>query len=195
VEHARRPFLARHTPVHVTLRTRKEVGRLRRRVGYRAVREALAVNLGRVERFRIVHLSIQHNHIHLVVEARDRVELTRGMRSFSISLARQVNRRLGRRGALLADRYHARALTSPKEVRHGLSYVLNNWRRHREHEGSAGAPFDFYSSARAFDGWTTTWRSRINAEDELLPTAFAREWLLTTGWRRHRLVSPTEIPG
>jgi hypothetical protein len=159
------------------------------------VRDALVVSLERLERFRIVHVSIQHNHIHLIVEAKDRRELGRGVQGFSISCARRLNGRLGRRGAVFADRYHARALGTPREVRHGLSYVLNNWRHHGEDLGAAASPFDSYSTARAFDGWSIAWRRRIDPDSELLPTAVARSWALGTGWRRHRLISPNEIPG
>jgi REP-associated tyrosine transposase len=194
VEHTRRPFVERRTPLHITLRCRSEVGRLRRRDGYRAVRDALGACLARIARFRVVHLSIQHNHIHMVVEASSREALARGMQAFSISCARQLNRRLGRRGPVFADRYHARALGTPREVRHALSYVLNNWRHHRG-QGAQPRVFDPYSSAPAFDGWAIAWRPRLTAQSELLPTACARSWLLATGWRRHRLVSPREIPG
>src|SRR5262249_51577855 len=30
----------------------------------------------------------------------------------------------------LGDRYHARSLSTPREVRNALVYVLNNWRKH-----------------------------------------------------------------
>ena len=30
---------------------------------------------------------------------------------------------------------------------------------------------------------------------EILPVAFPTTWLLTTGWKRHRKVSPWERPG
>jgi putative transposase len=194
VEHSRRPFLDKATPVHVTLRCRHEVGRLRRRAGYRAVRDALFVSLPRLERFRIVHVSIQATHIHLLVEASDKRQLGRGLQGFAISCARQLNRRLGRQGGVFADRYHARALRSPREVRNALGYVLNNWRHHREHLGH-GEVFDFYSSARAFDGWSIRRQRKLAGNPELLPTAVARTWLLTTGWRRHRLISPSQTPG
>jgi hypothetical protein len=80
-------------------------------------------------------------------------------------------------------------------VRSALSYVLNNWRHHDELRGCAGTPFDPYSSARAFDGWSIPWRRRIHEDSELLPTAIARTWVLRTGWKRHRLIAPTETPG
>jgi hypothetical protein len=41
-----------------------------------------------------------------------------------------VNRVFGRRGSVLADRFHLHVLRTPREVRHALSYVLMNARRH-----------------------------------------------------------------
>src|SRR5262245_49988263 len=82
-------------PVHVVLRTLPAVGRLRRRRMYRAVRAAVARTWGRVD-FRIVHMSIQHNHLHLLVEADTTLALARGMQGFATSAAKAINRALGR---------------------------------------------------------------------------------------------------
>ena len=49
--------------------------------------------------FRIVHISIQSNHIHLLVEANDPEALARGMQAFQISAARKLNKLLGRTGS------------------------------------------------------------------------------------------------
>jgi len=67
--------------------------------------------------FRLVHYSLQGNHAHLIVEARDAEMLGRGMMAIGSRLARAVNRVAGRSGRVLADRYHARLLRRPKEVR------------------------------------------------------------------------------
>src|SRR5262249_56829010 len=89
-------------------------------------------------RFRIVHVSIQRNHVHMLVEADSKLALARGMQGFQISAARNINTLLGpdkyrrRRGPVFADRYHLEVITSPRQARHALSYVLNNWRKHRE---------------------------------------------------------------
>jgi hypothetical protein len=40
---------------------------------------------------------------------------------------------MGRSGKVFHERYHARHLRSPRQVRNVLVYVLNNWRKHDEH--------------------------------------------------------------
>src|SRR5215510_6980522 len=66
--HKERPFLHARHPVHIVLRVIRAVGSLRRRCVYQAIREATLTTALR-ENFRIVHLSIQRTHIHLLVEA------------------------------------------------------------------------------------------------------------------------------
>jgi len=200
VSHLRRPELSSRHPVLVTLRVVPEVGRLRRRDAYRAVRRALATSLHRQRgHIRICHISIEGNHLHLLVEADDKRALSRGMQGFAISCAKHLNAVVGdgsgRRGRVFTDRYHASTLSGPRRVRHALSYVLNNWRRHREDVGSRDR-LDPYSSGAAFGGWSDGPRLvRIQKDDELLPVWFPRTWLLRKGWRRGGEVSPWDRPG
>jgi REP element-mobilizing transposase RayT len=213
--HEVRPTLRRNEPVHVTLRVHEDVGRLRRREIYAAVREALITVLPH-EDCRIVHLSIQGNHIHLLVEAENRMALARGMQAFQISAAKHINaavakagswweRRHGggkrRKGTVFPDRYHAEIITSPRQARHALSYVLNNWRKHREDRAAfaRGWRIDPFSTAWAFEGWKeledspTLWRLRETYQP--MPAWRPRSWLLREGWRRHGLIRTTEVPG
>jgi REP element-mobilizing transposase RayT len=101
--------------------------------------------------FRIVHLTVQYDHLHLIVEAQDKVSLSNGMRSIAIRIARSVNALVVRRGRFWADRWHGRALTSPRQVRTALVYVLANFRKHSRH--ALGPGIDPFSSGAWFDGW------------------------------------------
>ena len=94
--HKRRPVLAARYPVHVVIRAVADVGMLRRLDVYGAIRKA-TLRVDRRENFRIVHLSLQQTHIHLLVEASDKIALARGMQAFQISAAKQINRVFGRR--------------------------------------------------------------------------------------------------
>lgn len=196
--HRVRARVTRHQAVHVTLPIAKAVGRMRRPAGYAAVRRGVAACIGRTD-FRIVHVSIQTTHIHLLVEADDKGALSRGMRAFTTACARQLNKLLERRGRVFAGRYHATVITSPRQARHTLAYVLNNWRRHREHLGGdvqRRTTLDPYSSAPGFRGWSVAPQgSALPPAYEPLPVAGPRSWLLAIGWRRHSLIHPREVPG
>ena len=193
VKHARRGSVPRGSCVHVTLRALPDVRRLRGRKPWAAVRAAARTVLQRAG-FRICELSLMANHVHAIVEATDRTALSRGMNAFCTSLARRLNGALGRTGRFFGDRYHARVLTTPLEVKRALAYVLNNSRRHAAQRGESLARgwLDPYSSARAFTGWR-------NAEPQTGTDpawhSTPATWLLRIGWRRHGLLDIDAIPG
>jgi REP element-mobilizing transposase RayT len=161
----------------------------RRQVLFRLVREAIAASSR--EWFRILHFSVQSNHAHFVVEARDKERLSSGVRGLAIRVALTVNHALSRRGSVWADRYHARPLRTPREVRYGIVYVLANWKKHIP--GARG--FDVCSSAWWFEGWKVPPASGPPDWRCPEPPVWApREWLSATGWRRHGLISRNERP-
>ena len=186
VPHRSRPLHARVHPVHATLRTAPGVRCLRAPRVFPAVRDAFAA-ASRPD-FRLVHFSAQDNHVHLLVEADDAHALSCGLRGLAIRVARAVNRVLGRRGALWADRYHARALTTPRAVHHALVYVLMNVRKH--HGGGRG--LDPCSSAPWFNGWRRD--VEVRCTSGRAPVARPRTWLAAVGWRRHGLLGIEERP-
>jgi REP-associated tyrosine transposase len=135
----------------VTLRLRAEVWNLRTHRCFRALR--LAFQRG-CERFgyRLVHFSVQGNHIHLIVEAPDAVQLGRAMKGLEVRMARALNGAMRRRGPVFADRYHARLLRSPREAASAVRYVLENWRVHGLRSDGAAKELDPYCSALARSG-------------------------------------------
>src|SRR6185503_20762307 len=92
----------------------------------------------------------------LIVEARDPRELARALQGLCIRMAKGLNRVMGRKGTVFADRYHARSLATPTEVRRALVYVLGNGRKHLTRVGHRlpSSWLDPFSSAAWFDGWT-----------------------------------------
>ena len=185
VAHRRREPHDRRCPAHVTLRTSSAVPSLRRGELFIATRNALAA--ASADRFRILHFSVQVDHLHLLVEADEPTGFERGIRGLAIRVAKAVNRVLGRHGRVWGDRYHARLLHTPREVRSALVYVLNNLRKHAR----ANRGLDPCSSARWFDGW----RERPGRVDEHPPVVKPRTWLARVGWRRRGLIDVEECPG
>jgi len=203
--HQARPAFKPSHPLHVVMRIVPAVGSLRRRKLYKAIREATIMAALR-ERFRIVHVSIQRTHVHMLVEAENKLALARGMQGFQISAARNINTLLGpdryrrRRGPVFADRYHLEVITSPRRAHHALSYVLNNWRKHREdRSGLAGTWLvDPFSSGILFPDWKeledmdVMWPIRATYD----PLVVRRPacWLWREGWKLHGPISARDVP-
>jgi REP element-mobilizing transposase RayT len=204
--HKERPFLHARYPVHVVLRTVRAVGGLRRRRIWQAIREATLTTAMR-EDFRIVHLSLQQTHVHLIVEASNKDALARGMQGFQISAAKHLNRAISkdrpgprRRGTVFPDRYYAEIITSPTQARRTLSYVMNNWRKHEEDraERVSSWKIDWFSTAAMFPGWAEygdeafLWRGPPSYDP--LVVYQPKTWLLREGWKKSGSISCYEVP-
>jgi len=170
------------------------------------VREAIAkANRQQSGAFRVCEFSVQEDHIHLLVEATTPLALARGMRGLALRIALALNRLLFRRGPVFADRWHGRPLTSPREVRNALVYVLANFRKHREASSGEAGEWDVFSSAPYFRGFREFGGEAPCARmDDAVPRALAppdrspvlpaSTWLLREGWRRYGLISLDEEP-
>ena len=184
VPHRARPSHHPRHPAHVTMRVLRGLPSLRAGAIFPAVRRALA-DASRNE-FRVIEFSVQRDHVHIIVEAPHAGGLSRGVQGLAIRIAKRVNRVLGRSGRVWQDRFHTRALRTPREMRNALVYVLHNWRKHIR--GACG--LDLRSSATWFTGWNTP----VRPVDEPAPVVPPRSWLAAVGWRRLGLIAVDERP-
>ena len=115
VSHLRRAKHDAQHPVGITLKVRSEVGSLRGRLASQEVLGALELSRLRAD-FRIVHFLIHGNHLHLIVEAKSRPSLSRGVQALEIRIARGLNQAMKRSGKVFDDRFDAHALRTPSEV-------------------------------------------------------------------------------
>ena len=219
VLHRTRERIVARVPLHVTIRLRDGLPSVRQPRFVRRFRTSLAEACVR-HGFRVVHYSIQRDHVHLLIEAQDNHSIACGMKSVGARIGKLVNRLFERRGQVLDGRYHLRPLRTPLEVRRALRYVLLNHRHHAAQRGrrsakhhteqragtkpsiqSVPAP-DPASSGRWFDGWCVATAPRTSAAPhagalnsvEVCEVASPQTWLLKTGWRRHGLIDPSDVP-
>jgi hypothetical protein len=151
-----------------------------------------AIGRASVDRFRVIHFSIQQDHGHFIVEGDEPRRARGGMHGLAIRLALAVNRALGRRrGKVVGDRYHVRPLTTPRQMRTSMVYVLLNFRKHL----NAPAGIDPRSSGSQFSGWQH--RARLDSADVAsrpdaatggsggaAATVAPATWMAIVGWRR-----------
>lgn len=173
--------------MHVTLRSHSSL--LREQAILRVV--LAAVRASNRDWFRVVHYSVQSNHVHLIVEGENANALSRSMRSLTIRIARRVNQALRRTGQFWADRWHGNTLTSPRQTRNALVYVLHNWRKHAAQ--ARRAELDPCSSAQWFNGFVEPLPSGFRSIGPP-SVAAATTWLLRTGWLNRGKISQQEAP-
>ena len=128
VVHRTRPVLKERFPVHVTWRIHRRVWNLRTGRFFAVLKSAMYS--AAKDTFRVVHYSFQKDHIHLIVEASDRVALSRGMQGLGVRVAYAINTLMNRRGRVMSDRYHASILKNPTMVRNARQYLLTNAYKH-----------------------------------------------------------------
>jgi REP element-mobilizing transposase RayT len=182
--HARRSKLTRRDPVLVTTHLVDGRPSLRNERTLATLRRVLSAGSDRFG-FRLVEFGIQTNHLHLLAEADDERALSRGLQGLLVRVAKALNAEWGAKGRVLRDRYGARILQSPRDVRFALIYVLQNARKH----GAMLLGVDHFSSGPWFEGWS----DRIAKAGR--PIAKASSWLLTVGWSKHwGKISTTDAP-
>ena len=191
--HETRPDFKPYHALHVVMRVAAEVGSLRKRKMYKALREA-TITAALRERFRIVHVSLQRTHVHLLIEAEHKAALARGMQGFTISAARHINTALGngvrrRRGRVFIDRYHVKVIKSPTQARHTIRYILSNWRHHSEDQHGLASTWlvDPFSSGILFPDWAELqdkpWMWPIRESYDPLIVRRPTTWILAEGWK------------
>lgn len=193
VPHRKRPIHKDRHPVHVVLSAKPGLPSFRQQSIHRLFAEVLRDQRWRryKDEFRLVHFSIQRDHLHLIVESDSKVaaekgyaSLRAGISGLAIAFARRLNMMLGRRGSVWADRYFRRDLKTPRQASYGLAYVFANYTHHGAKSVGDGVT-DPHSSAWLFDGWDREPFRFVPDDEWQWPVCPAQTWLLTKGYALH----------
>jgi len=192
--HQTRPEFKSTEPLHLNIKLIKGLPTLRAKNKFKLIKRAILK--ARVRGLRIIHFSIQSNHLHLLIESENKRELGRGMQSFCISLAKSLNGFLKRQGKVFMERYHLHILKTPTEVRNALRYIFMNFAKHTRTPHC----FDAYSTLVCFPDKIKLGLARVNTyalfknkfnrqkfqeykEEMNLLLAPAQSWFLNFGWK------------
>ena len=175
--------LIQSKPLHLTLRVRGDIPNLRTKQRFHFIQEGLIRS--HLSDFRILHYSIQKNHIHILAEAENGKALERGMKRFTIFLAKKLNRALDRKGSVFAGRFFSRILKTPQQVKNVLKYVLQNAAKHMGRKFY----YDCFSSSHYFRDWNKLIgfhpKTPLYPQDWFYCDTLRKPtfWLAKTGWK------------
>lgn len=140
VAHRTREKVSSRTPCHVNFKFRCNIkNKFALRLLKRAIVRARSTGL------RIIHFSLQSNHVHLIIEPVSKDILTKGMRSLTITFAKGLQK-----GKVQVERYHLHVLRTVKEARNAAFYVLFN---NQKHEKGTCSTIDAYTSLWGLKDW------------------------------------------
>lgn len=133
VAHRTRELVTKRTPLHINFKFKTLI---RNKHCLKLLKKAI-IN-ARSHGLRILHFSLESNHVHLIIEALDNQTLTKGMRSLTVTFSKGVAK-----GRIQIERYHLHILKTLKETKNAIHYVLFN---HQKHTGLKKAYVTDYSS-------------------------------------------------
>lgn len=133
VAHRTRERVTGRSPLHINFKYRTSI---RNKYCLKLLKKAI-MN-ARSHGLRIIHFSLQSNHVHLIIESENNMTLTKGMRSLTITFAKGLNL-----GKIQLERYHLHVLKTIQETRNAVHYVLFN---QQKHEKGTYSVIDEYSS-------------------------------------------------
>lgn len=127
IRHVKRAEIRKASSVHLTIKL------IRADVQNKTVLKALrhAIMRARLQGLKIIHYSLEHDHVHLFAESDDNVILSRGMKALGGSLVKRLNAFFKTKGSYYKTRYHLRILRSASEVKNVLNYILKNGIKHK----------------------------------------------------------------
>jgi REP element-mobilizing transposase RayT len=127
--HRRRPSFRNPSPLLITVRVCPHVWNLRQKKAYRRLVHILDIACEKFDT-RIIQYIVLGNHIHLLIESKDRVQLGRAMKGLDVRIAKEMNDLMGRHGQVIDHRYHSSEIKSLRGGHRAMRYVRENHRRH-----------------------------------------------------------------
>lgn len=140
IRHTRRERITKQSALHFTIKVRENKADIKNKRLLKILHHA--IKRARLKKLKVLHYSLEYNHVHLLVEARDNQIIHQGMQAFGISFAKAINKIKFLKGRVYKNRYHFRKITSLRDYKNVLLYIFRNGIKHKRTQSL----FDPYNS-------------------------------------------------
>ena len=104
IRHTTREEIRRPSPLHLTIKMKTT--NIQNKVILKALRHAIF--RARLQGLKIIHFSLEYNHVHFYAESSDNFILAKGMKALGVSLVKKLNKYFKTKGSAYLHRYHLR---------------------------------------------------------------------------------------
>lgn len=138
IRHRKREEINEPRPLHLTIKL------IRADIQNKTILKGLrhAIQRARNQGLRIIHYSLERDHVHLYAESTDNDTLARAMKALGVSFVKRINKYHQCKGSCYKTRYHLRILNTAREVKNVINYILKNGIKH----GRTKSELDQYNS-------------------------------------------------
>lgn len=172
IRHRKRELILRPRPLHLTVKLNR--ADIQNKTILKILRHA--IQRARWKGLRVIHYSLEHDHVHLFAEGENNLILSKAMQGLGVSLSKRINSALKIKGQRYKTRYHLRVLKSATEVKNVINYILKNVIKHKRCKTIINA----FNSALVLHDWRIVGLKlkRAEIDEALSPFNNERECLL-----------------
>jgi REP element-mobilizing transposase RayT len=129
IRHTERLKIEKLTSLHLTVKIKKIKADLKNKIILTILKRA--IKNARKKGLRIIHYSLEYDHIHLLAETENNDVLGKGMQSFGVTMGKAINRLRKLGGEVYKHRYHLRKIKSGRELKNVMNYIFTNGIKHK----------------------------------------------------------------
>jgi REP element-mobilizing transposase RayT len=133
IRHTGRPKLKKSASLHLTVKVRKNKADIKNKSILMILKRA--IQNARKQGLKVIHYTLEYDHVHLLIEADNNFVLGKGMQAFGVTMAKAINRAKKLSGSVYKTRYHFRQITGTKELKNVMMYIFKNGLKHGTSKG------------------------------------------------------------
>lgn len=162
IRHTSRPLLKRAASLHLTIKVLRNKAEIKNKSVLKLLKHA--IQRARLQGLKVIHYSLEYDHVHLLIEADNNASLGKGMQALGVTMAKGINRLKRLKGAVYKHRYHFRQISSPRQLKYVMNYIFKNGMKHR----SADSVINPYNSIQAENNFTLFTKENLSIDEELV---------------------------
>ncbi len=129
IRHRKREVFSKPKSMHLTIKIEAIKGRIKNKSILKVLKRAILRARGRG--LRIVHFTLEYNHVHLLVESSNEKTLALGMMVFGVTFSKGINKYHATSGRVYRHRYHQRFIKTARDLKHVMNYIFTNGIKHQ----------------------------------------------------------------
>jgi REP element-mobilizing transposase RayT len=129
IRHTERPIFTSPSSLHLTVKILRAKANLKNKMILSILKRSImnARKMG----LRVIHYSLEYDHVHLLIEAENNFILGKGMQAFGVTFSKALNRLRKIKGSVYKHRYHFRKIVGARQLKNVMNYIFSNGLKHK----------------------------------------------------------------